>query len=233
MKSLCTLLACAILPFYASAQSVGIGTTTPDPSAVLDVSSTNKGLLLPRMTDVQMRSIASPQEGLLVFNTTTKQFYGYLGAPSTAVIEQRFASQNGAYTSLPVGQSFTATQSGRLESITIFSRAADQRMQSSVTMEVRDGDGLGGTVLATTTQNFIFNEDAIPETFQPQTYTFSQTASLIAGQIYTFNVTNSTIGIWTAYGSGYSGGQAYGPPSGSDLKFKVVANVPLGWVPLN
>jgi len=48
---------------------VGIGTTNPDGSAVLDLSSTTKGLLIPRMTNAQLSAIASPVPGLIVYCT--------------------------------------------------------------------------------------------------------------------------------------------------------------------
>lgn len=51
------------------AQNVGIGTTTPDSSAALDVHSTNKGLLLPTMTTAQRNAIKNPAFGLLVFDS--------------------------------------------------------------------------------------------------------------------------------------------------------------------
>jgi hypothetical protein len=61
------------LPFFilfsvstAKAQ-VGIGTTTPAASAQLDLSSTKKGFLPPRMTRIQRDSIDSPAEGLLIY----------------------------------------------------------------------------------------------------------------------------------------------------------------------
>nr|WP_314866992.1 hypothetical protein [uncultured Flavobacterium sp.] len=47
----------------------GIGTTTPDASAKLEISSTSKGLLVPRMTAAQKSSIVSPANGLLVYQT--------------------------------------------------------------------------------------------------------------------------------------------------------------------
>lgn len=50
-----------------SAQSVGIGTTTPATSAQLDISSTSKGLLPPRMTKVQRDAIQSPVPGLIIW----------------------------------------------------------------------------------------------------------------------------------------------------------------------
>ncbi|TDA85852.1 hypothetical protein E0702_17340, partial [Halomonas marinisediminis] len=48
---------------------VGIGTTTPDASSALEVQSTEKGLLIPRMTSAQRTAIASPALGLLVYDT--------------------------------------------------------------------------------------------------------------------------------------------------------------------
>ncbi len=50
---------------------VGIGTTSPDASSILDVSSSNKGLLLPRMSTAQRDAIATPSEGLMIYNTNT------------------------------------------------------------------------------------------------------------------------------------------------------------------
>lgn len=48
--------------------NVGIGTVTPDPSSILDLSSTDKGLLVPRLTSAQRLSIVNPANGLLVFD---------------------------------------------------------------------------------------------------------------------------------------------------------------------
>ncbi len=48
---------------------IGIGTNNPDPSAMLDLTSNNKGLLPPRMTEAQRDAILSPSEGLVIYNT--------------------------------------------------------------------------------------------------------------------------------------------------------------------
>lgn len=67
----------------AFAQSVGINDdgSMPDNSAVLDLKSTSKGLLLPRMTEVQRNAIASPATGLMVYQTDgIPGFYHYDGA---------------------------------------------------------------------------------------------------------------------------------------------------------
>jgi hypothetical protein len=47
----------------------GIGTTNPDPSAMLDVSSNDKGLLPPRMTELERDAISSPTDGLVIYQT--------------------------------------------------------------------------------------------------------------------------------------------------------------------
>ncbi len=68
-----------MLPFQTHAQ-VGIGNNSPDTSSMLDVSSTTKGLLIPRMTTAQRDAITSPATGLLIFNTSTSQLNYYDGA---------------------------------------------------------------------------------------------------------------------------------------------------------
>lgn len=61
--------------------SLGIG-GTPVASAVLDVTSTTKGLLIPRMTLTQRNAIASPAAGLQIFSTTDSTNYIYRGTTS-------------------------------------------------------------------------------------------------------------------------------------------------------
>jgi hypothetical protein len=68
MKHFFTLLAAVLLTATTYAQ-VGIGTTTPDASSALDITSTTKGLLIPRMTNAQRQAISNPAAGLQVFVT--------------------------------------------------------------------------------------------------------------------------------------------------------------------
>ena len=58
-------------------QSVGINNTgqQPDGSAIFDVSSTQKGMLIPRMTSQQRDNISNPAEGLLVYDLDTGSFW--------------------------------------------------------------------------------------------------------------------------------------------------------------
>lgn len=64
----------------------GIGTTTPDVSAKLEVNSTNKGILIPRMTSAQRTAISSPANGLLVYQTDgVSGFYLNTGTSASPV----------------------------------------------------------------------------------------------------------------------------------------------------
>lgn len=52
-----------------STAHVGIGTQTPDPSALLELNSNQKGFLMPRMTSVLRDAITAPAEGLMIYCT--------------------------------------------------------------------------------------------------------------------------------------------------------------------
>jgi hypothetical protein len=59
--------------------SVGIGTSTPHPSALVQLSSTTQGFLPPSMTTTQKDAISMPADGLIVFDSTLQQLYGFRG----------------------------------------------------------------------------------------------------------------------------------------------------------
>ena len=63
-----TVLMAVVVPVSAG---LGIGTSNPDASAAVDITSTNKGVLLPRIAD-PASAISSPATGLTVYNTTAK-----------------------------------------------------------------------------------------------------------------------------------------------------------------
>ena len=97
---LSALLFCSLI---ANAQvGIGVSVANIEPSAQLEVKSTNKGLLIPRMNEAQKNAIDSPATGLLVYQTDgTSGFYYYDGA-----WKQGFGSQ---------GATDTASLSNRID----------------------------------------------------------------------------------------------------------------------
>ncbi len=79
MKKLHYVLAISLFCFmnYPLYAQVGIGTTSPDASSLLELNSTSQGILTPRMTTSQRNGISSPAEGLLVYDTDDNSFYYY------------------------------------------------------------------------------------------------------------------------------------------------------------
>jgi hypothetical protein len=77
MNKFITLITFTFLLYTSYAQNVGVGTTSPNPSALLDISSTNKGFLLPLLSQSQRLAIPGPANGLLVYDTTTNRFYQF------------------------------------------------------------------------------------------------------------------------------------------------------------
>jgi len=77
-----TLLLAALWQNNISAQSVAINTTgaTANTSSILDITSTTKGMLIPRMTTAQRTAIASPATGLIVYDSTTGSLWVYNGS---------------------------------------------------------------------------------------------------------------------------------------------------------
>ena len=85
----------SILFAFSIQAQVGIGTETPESSSMLDISSTSKGILVPRMTENQKNAISTPAQGLLVFQTNgTVGFYSYDGSSWLHLID---GSSKGLY----------------------------------------------------------------------------------------------------------------------------------------
>ena len=87
-KFLFSLFCLSLGVVFVHAQSVGINTdgSAPDPSSILDVKATNKGVLVPRLTTLQRSNIVSPAAGLLVYDTDTATFWFYNGATWTSLL---------------------------------------------------------------------------------------------------------------------------------------------------
>lgn len=86
MKRIFLLFIVVILIQFTYAQNVGIGTTTPNSSAQLDVSSTSKGFLPPRLSILQRNAINNPAIGLVIFCTDCDELEVYNGTTWKSMI---------------------------------------------------------------------------------------------------------------------------------------------------
>ncbi len=111
-----TLLIFLIISLSSYAQ-VGIGTTNPDDSSILDIESTDKGILIPRLTTAQINAIVDPANGLMVYNTDIGEFQfnnGTMAIPDWSKISHPSSvkysntdtatniNNNGAYANVPI-----------------------------------------------------------------------------------------------------------------------------------
>ena len=71
---------CILFSTLLVAQSVGINNNTPHSSAILDVKSSTKGMLIPRTSSTSRLAIIDPAKGLMLYDTTTSSFWFYNGA---------------------------------------------------------------------------------------------------------------------------------------------------------
>ncbi len=85
MKKVLFISLLLLLTGIGAFAQVGINAdnSVPEPSAMLDVKSVTKGVLVPRMTAAQRDAISSPATGLLVFCTDNNQYYSNKGTPGT------------------------------------------------------------------------------------------------------------------------------------------------------
>lgn len=143
-----------IQPDHLMAQSLSVNTdgSTADASAMLDVKSSTKGLLIPRVTSAQRAAIASAATGLEVYDTDLGQFYYYNGAAWTAIPFGANASNywtlssgniyNNSGTNVGIGAVAPADKlevNGNLK----FTGASTVYCGTGTTLSIRPGDGSG------------------------------------------------------------------------------------------
>ena len=95
MKSIIVLLI-VLVQMNVCAQNIAVNTdgSQPDNSAILDIKSNSKGLLVPRLTTLQRTSIAGPAMGLTVFDTETFSYWMYRGDVNGGWAELQHNFQN-------------------------------------------------------------------------------------------------------------------------------------------
>jgi hypothetical protein len=170
------LLAAAILFYSATniifSQSLAINTdgTTANASAMLDIKSTTKGLLIPRMTTLERTAIVSPATGLQVYDTDLNLLYFYNGTAWTAItIAANYWTSSGGniYNNTGTNVGIGATVPGDKLEVNGNIRfsgagtllAAPSTVGSAYSVTVKAGDpyvpvgGSGGSVNITATNN--------------------------------------------------------------------------------
>ncbi|WP_152973311.1 fibrinogen-like YCDxxxxGGGW domain-containing protein [Lacinutrix mariniflava] len=113
-----TLLLILVCSGYSFCQ-VGIGTTSPDPSSVLHVESTEQGFLPPRMTALQRDNIASPAEGLFIYNLDSSCFQYYKGTSWSNCLGEMASNALDCSSSAATGSYHTETPLNASNTITI------------------------------------------------------------------------------------------------------------------
>lgn len=102
MKTLTLFTVCVLLfvgnatsqtNLFPTSGSAGIGTIDPNPSSLLDMVSTSKGILIPRMTKVQRDAIVSPATGLLIYQTNVNPGFFYFNGSSWTAISTQDATK--------------------------------------------------------------------------------------------------------------------------------------------
>jgi hypothetical protein len=132
-----TLIAYLVFTTLCNAQ-VGINTLSPDASAVLDITSTTSGVLIPRMIESQRNTIASPATGLMIFQTDqTIGFYYYTGAEWTKLDGEvtQTALDLKANIASPI---FTGTVTSSSGSISGFDASLNDQTSTTYTLQSSD-----------------------------------------------------------------------------------------------
>jgi uncharacterized protein (TIGR02145 family) len=136
-----TLKMFCLLGLTTTNAQVGIGTNTPSTSAVLELQSTDKGFLPPRMTTAQRSLIATPVEGLIIYNSSNNclEFFdgtnwiSFCDDPSPTTV---ISGNNREWIDRNLGASRAATSSNDMDSygdLYQWGRAADgHQLRSNV-----------------------------------------------------------------------------------------------------
>ena len=84
---LCSFIITEAQPVADAEGDIGLGTAFPNPSAILDLTSTEKGLLPPRMSTTERNAIQNPASGLVIYNLTEERLEVNAGTSSLPVWE--------------------------------------------------------------------------------------------------------------------------------------------------
>lgn len=220
MNTKLRFLKCAMLSTLCLSAQVGIGTATPSANAALEVSSTSKGLLIPRLSASQQDAMQTPSEGLIVYNTSTRKVQVYTNTETMWITSGLGGTYDGTATimsGLSVYQVFTAINTQPIQKIQFeFTTGSTGTIQ----LKIFDGSGIGGSILATTSETI---NVVSPTSHSTATFTLSSPISLTAGSTYTIQLSStSTAYVGFNTNNPYSGGDSNNG-GGMDLLFGILS----------
>lgn len=171
MKKLFSLLF-VFLPSLLIAQNVGINNdaSQPDNTAILDIKSNSKGLLIPRMTSAERTAIAAPAIGLTVFDTETVSYWMFRGDlfGNWAELQhnyQNFWTNSGTDVYNKNAGNIGIGTNNPTEKLSLNAPNATMQFMNSGTargyLQVNGTDMRLGTYVNNTTGNIIFNTRAV------------------------------------------------------------------------
>ncbi|MCX6316864.1 MAG: hypothetical protein NTW29_06220 [Bacteroidetes bacterium] len=217
MKKIITLLVICLIGKMTQAQNnLGIGTATPAASAKLDVSATDKGILIPRMTLAQRNAIASPAISLLIYQTDNTPGYYYYNGSTWTTLGGSVSS-----TQLPnamFGHNTTNTQN--VVYITPFSAASSPSLNHTNTFLIPAGTTITLTFYSYENEAITYELFNVTPTAGSATFTVvpgalasTSTATYTSGApvpgTFTYTATTGqllTIGMRPTAGGGFTGG---------------------------
>ncbi len=231
--ALCCLLSASFT--YSQRGSVGIGTPTPNDGAALEIKSSGKTLLLPRLSTAALNGISTAEAGMTAYDLNKRSMVGYVGSKGASVINQpSFNAFFAVSTGVSYSQSFTASSTFLLQSVSVYLKPETNAVITSFTMTIFSGAGRSGTVLGST--NLVINGSVAGY----QDFNLSGSGITIQnGQVYTFSVSiNAGAGYSTSASIGssstnvYSGGDLYINTTryaSNDLAFDITAEGAGSW----
>jgi hypothetical protein len=215
---------------YYNNGNVGIGTTTPNSNAALDISSTAKVFLPPRMTQTQRDAISSPPIGGIIFNTTTNKLQVYINSSTSTVFgNNTYVVSATCLKSTPMW--FTPTVSGAVSQVQFYIPYPGETASVAIKTDFCTTPVLLGT------------SNTITETTGWNTWTFSTPVPVTAGTTYFFTSDNASacLGVsWSNTGDDATTGNVfmdmpgvYTLESGDPASQITVVSGITAWVDLN
>jgi len=215
---------------YYTTGNVGIGTSTPNTNAALDVSSTTKVFLPPRMTQTQRDAISSPPIGGIIFNTTTNKLQVYINNGSSTVFgNNTYITSATCLTNGPMW--FTPSVSGSITQVKFYLPYAGETASVAVKTNSCTSPVLLGTsniITVGTGWNTWTFSTAIPVTAGTTYFFTSDNASACLGVSWSNTGDDTTTGNVTMDMPGECTLDSWDPAS----QITVVTGS-IGWVDLN